>query len=93
MYKAIKCERCGNTLDFVRQDNIQFGKESMFFDRDYSKGHLPVDIYICPECEEYHFIKTQPCKKEELVKCKWCCQMVDPSYPFCPECGHKPGDI
>ena len=57
MYKEMKCLRCGKTLEFVKQDNIQFGKESMFLDRDYSKGHLPVDIYICPECEEYHFIK------------------------------------
>ena len=92
MYKEMKCLRCGKTLEFLKQDNIQFGKESMFLDRDYSKGHLPVDIYICPECEEYHFIKTHPCEKEKLIKCKWCCKMVDPNYPCCPVCGHKEGD-
>ena len=29
----------------------------------------------------------------ELIKCNWCKKQYDKNYPFCPECGHKPGDI
>lgn len=90
MYKEITCARCGKVLEFVKQENLQFGTEGMFFDRDYSKGHMPVDIYLCPDCGELHFFKVEPCEKEKLIKCKWCCHMVDPSYPHCPDCGHNP---
>ncbi len=90
MYKEITCARCGKILEFVKSGAVQLGRETMFLDRDYEKDFLPVDIYLCPECGEYHFIKCEPCKKEELIKCKWCCKMVDPTYPHCPNCGHDP---
>ena len=94
MYKEITCARCGKTLDFIKQTglDIQRGNPLLFSEKNKEDFRLPVDIYLCSECGEYHFIKPQPCEKENLVKCKWCCQMVDPDYPCCPVCGHKPGD-
>ena len=93
MYKEIKCARCGKTLEFVKQAGVQLGRQTLFFDRDYEKDFILTDIYVCPECGEYHFFKYELLKKEELVKCKWCCKMVDPNYPHCPVCGHKEGEL
>ena len=95
MYKEMKCLRCGKTLEFIKQTTLDTrrGNPGLFSSEKIKESYfLTVDVYLCPECMEYHFIKPQPCEKEKLIKCKWCCQMVDPSYPHCPECGHKEGD-
>ncbi|MBR5309834.1 MAG: hypothetical protein IKU42_01760 [Oscillospiraceae bacterium] len=92
MYKELKCARCGVNLEFIKQTSLDIHRGNTRIDALKELFYLPVDIYLCPECGEYHFIKTQPCEKEKLVKCKWCCKMVDPDYPCCPVCGHKPGD-
>ena len=95
MYKEMKCARCGKTLDFIKQATIDTHRGSpslLSSDKIKEIYYLSVDVYLCPECGEYHFIKPTPCEKEKMVKCKWCLKMVDPSYPCCPNCGHKDGD-
>ena len=94
MYKEIKCARCGNILEFIKISPLQLGRDKGFFSdsQQWAKGFLNCDIYFCSECGEFHFFKHEDCPKEDLVKCKWCLNLVDPSYPHCPECGHKEGD-
>ena len=90
MYKELKCPRCGEKLEFIKKENIQFGTRRLYSMKTSEPADfLPCDIYICPECGEYHFLKSEDCPKEELVKCKWCLKMVDPSYPHCSRCGHR----
>lgn len=95
MYKEIKCLRCGKILDFVQRKYIQLGKESRYTP-GWATDALQCEIYVCPECGEYHFFKAENDLENpdvELVKCNWCKIKHDKNYPFCPECGHKPGDI
>ena len=95
MYKEIKCLRCGKNMEFVIRKPIQLGIESRFA-AGWSNDSLPCEIYVCPECGEYHFYKPENDLENpdvELVKCNWCKKQYDKNYPFCPECGHKPGDI
>ncbi|MBR2639692.1 MAG: hypothetical protein IKL18_00780 [Oscillospiraceae bacterium] len=95
MYKEIKCEKCGKIMEFVIRKPIQLGVESRFAP-GWASDSLPCEIYVCPECGEYHFYKPENDLENpnvELVKCNWCKKQYDKNYPFCPECGHKPGDI
>ena len=95
MYKEIKCENCGKILEFVRRMPIQLGVESRYTP-GWSSDSLPCEIYVCPKCGEYHFYKPENDLENpdvELIKCNWCKKQYDKNYPFCPECGHKPGDI
>lgn len=95
MYKEIKCEKCGKTMEFVIRKPIQLCVESRYTP-GWASDSLPCEIYVCPKCGEYHFYKPENDLKNpdvELVKCNWCKKQYDKNYPFCPECGHKPGDI
>ena len=95
MYKEIKCERCGKTLEFVIRKPIQLGQESRYTP-GWANDSLPCEIYVCPKCGEYHFFRPENDLENpevELIKCNWCKKQYDKNYPFCPECGHKPGDI
>ena len=95
MYKEIKCEKCGKTMEFVIRKPIQLGVESRYTP-GWASDSLPCEIYVCPKCGEYHFYKLENDLENpdvELVKCGWCKKQYDKNYPFCPECGHKPGDI
>ncbi|MBE6899686.1 MAG: hypothetical protein E7479_03350 [Ruminococcaceae bacterium] len=91
MYKEIKCIQCGKTLDYIKSADIQLGKDTGIFSDSgqWGAGTLYCDIYICPECGEYHFIKGEKKPEGELVKCKWCCKKVDASYPKCTNCGRS----
>ena len=60
--------------------------------KEFTKRHLRENLYVCPECGEYHFFKPENDLENpdvELVKCNWCKKQYDKNYPFCPECGHK----
>ena len=95
MYKEMKCLRCGKIMEFVKRKPIQLGQESRYTP-GFASDCLPAEIYVCPECGEYHFFKPENDLENpdvELVKCNWCKKQYDKNYPFCPECGHKPGDI
>ena len=90
MYKEIKCLRCDKILEYVKSENLQLGKEYGFSNQpSWAAGALYCDIYVCPECGEFYFIKGEIRPENELVKCKWCCKKVDPSFPKCPICGHS----
>ena len=95
MYKEINCEKCGKTMEFVIRKPIQLGVESRYTP-GWASDSLPCEIYVCPKCGEYHFYKPENDLENpdvELVKCNWCKKQYDKNYPFCPECGHKPGYI
>ena len=95
MYKEIKCEKCGKTMEFVIRKPIQLGVESRYTP-GWASDSLPCEIYVCPKCGEYHFYKPENDLENpdvELIKYNWCKKQYDKNYPFCPECGHKPGDI
>lgn len=96
MYKEIKCEKCGKTMEFVIRKPIQLGSVGFGPNYGFASDSLPCEIYVCPECGEYHFYKPENDLENpdvELIKCNWCKKQYDKNYPFCPECGHKPGDI
>lgn len=98
MYKEIKCARCGKIMEFIKRSPLQLGRDTGFFSdsQQWATGFLNCDIYFCNDCGEFYFFKPENDLENpglELVKCGWCKKQYDKNYPFCPECGHKPGDI
>ncbi|MBR3953342.1 MAG: hypothetical protein IKJ82_07045 [Oscillospiraceae bacterium] len=96
MYKNVKCQSCGVSLEFVKQEHLQLGKDSYFGKLEHwASGALFCDIYVCPECGEIHFFKADDDTKNpeaELRKCGFCMKKYDKNYPHCPHCGRKPGE-
>ncbi|MBQ7874352.1 MAG: hypothetical protein IJ306_04220 [Oscillospiraceae bacterium] len=92
MYKEIKCLRCDKTMEFVKKEFLQLGSDGYLSRNNRLAGALYCDIYICPECGEYHFIKAGDESKDsnaKLIKCKFCLKKYHESYPHCPICGHR----
>lgn len=97
MEKTMKCLRCGQTLKFLRRENLQLGKTGLFTG-DWGNllaGALDVAILQCTGCGKLEFFKGDAFEEQDegpagdlaQVTCPNCGVRYDCDYPKCPVCG------
>ena len=93
MENNIVCLRCGQTMNHIRTEKLQFGQTGWILGDlpNLLAGAMEVDIYCCLQCRKLEFFLVDN-KKEESIEevpqktCPLCGRKHDFDYPKCPFC-------
>lgn len=55
---SLKCI-CGGTFQFWGKEYLRTGQIRPFLNKDLTEKHLPVELYICPQCRTIRFLADQ----------------------------------
>ena len=56
MERELNCLRCGAGMNFRKRTNVCLSDGGVFTGLDMI--HLPVEIYVCPQCGKVEFFRT-----------------------------------
>lgn len=89
MEKSIVCLRCGQEMNHIRTEKIQFGQTGWIMGDipNLLAGAMEVDIYSCPKCKKIEFFLADTREAGLPQKqCPQCGKSHDFDYPRCPFC-------
>ena len=86
MNHNIVCLRCGQTMNHIRTEKLQFGQTGWILGDlpNLFAGAMEVDIYSCSQCRKLEFFLPDY-KKEERIE-------EELPQKTCPLCGRKHND-
>ena len=92
MKNQIICLRCGQEMNHIRTEKLQFGQTGWFLGDlpNLLAGAMEVDIFSCPSCRKLEFYLPDS-EAEDLLpqkQCPNCGKRHDFDYPKCPFCKH-----
>ena len=91
--EKMDCLRCGTPMRYRGAEEIQLGKESLFFGSlsNLLSGALNVVVYECPHCGKLEFFSPESAKADDELPqraCPECGFTHDFDCYKCPKCGH-----
>ncbi len=94
MENTIVCLRCGQTMNHIRTEKLQFGQTGWILGDlpNLLAGAMEVDIYSCPQCRKLEFFladnRQKEIKQEEVPQktCPLCGRKHDVEDSKCPFC-------
>lgn len=98
MKRSLSCLRCGSSMDFYGEEQLQLGKTGWVLG-DLSNllaGALKTEIYRCPMCGKLEFFSTGTCCEKggsdaSRKSCPECGAECDQDCCQCPICGYEYG--
>ena len=61
---------CGGTFQFWGKEFLRTGKVPVFLDNDWTEKHIPVELYLCPQCRTIRILADSEWFQEQLEERK-----------------------
>ena len=98
-----RCSNCKTRLKFLKRENVQLGKTSLFFGDwpNLFAGAQDLEFWICPNCRKLELYVPDSTEEPDMegtdamaqISCLVCGAEHDMDDPKCPCCGAKNPNI